>query len=196
MAKAKKGAASPAVPSISCEDQIKHVLYEMLILAMSLRYLYEDWPKKYHNSKFGPKEVAKGMALIKIRSLVDLLYKAPAPGKDDVVIQGLVSGGFCSVPGSAPDGLLDYRESANKYVAHVTEERTKRGTPRPTGTKPKISRPTADSVLLHGKQVLTICKTLVEECIANGINLKHDKGWAEHYFEAFKEEWALLEAKK
>jgi len=183
MAKAKKGTASSAVPSISCEDQIKHVLYEMLILAMSLRYLYEDWPKNYHNSKFGPKEVAKGMALIKIRSLTDFLYTDPI--KDDITIRNFAPRYIAAIP-ATDKVLVGYRDSVHKYSAHVTEERTNR-------TK---SRPTADSVLLHGRRALETCKAFVEECVANGINLKHDKGWAEHYFKAFNEEWALLEAKK
>lgn len=35
---------------VGLEEQFKHVTYDMLILAMSLRYINESWPKQFENS--------------------------------------------------------------------------------------------------------------------------------------------------
>ena len=82
--------------SVGLEEQLKHVTYDTLILAMSLRYIDESWPKQFGNSMYGPKEIAKGAALVKIRSL-DSILCGPYNG-DDIRFIDFVTAGYCSGP--------------------------------------------------------------------------------------------------
>jgi hypothetical protein len=161
---------------VSLEDQIKHVVYEMLILAMSIRYLRANWPDDVGNSMFGPKQVAKEAALIKIRSL-DLFLHGDANGKwskDDIRFDEFHAAGLTTGPKGTPIPQ-DFRKSVNKYVAHLTKERTLRD----------VCRPKADDVVAYGPLILESCKLFVEEWKTNGLALEGRSG---EYYAAFLEE--------
>lgn len=173
MAKAKKPVT---VTTVRLEEQFKHVTYDMLMLAMSLRYINESWPKRFENSMYGPNEVAKGAALIKIRSLDGFLY-GPYQA-DDIRFGDFVSAGYCSGPrGTKPPSW--FRESVNKYAAHLTKERTIRG----------VTRPKADHIVKYGKEILKSCEFFVEDCTVNGLKLERRAG---RYHAAFLQEWGVV----
>jgi len=162
--------------AIPHSDQLKHVIYDMLILAMSIRHLHENWPGEFQNSVFGPKEVAKSAALIKIRSLDCFLHSGGR--QDDIVFHEFQKYATGPRGASIPHS---FRESVNKYAAHLTKERTLQ----------RIRRPKAGDVVKYGKQILESCKLFVEDCERAGLVAK---GRSARYYRAFVDELSRIPA--
>lgn len=163
--------------SVVLEEQIKHILYDMLLLAMAVRYVDTKWPEKYRNKKFGPDEMAKQTALAKFRSLEKFLFGKK--GKDDIQLLPFIEQGLCSAPSPESQEFHKFGEAvANTYALHLVKNRTVR----------KVKLPRRGQILLHSRALLSKCKQFVEQCIEAGLDLKYDKGWADAYWMAFQEE--------
>lgn len=152
---------------------IRHVAYDSLLLAMSVRYQQLSWPESVGNGLYSPKEVAKVAGLVKLRSL--LMFFIDDPKHDDISVKEFEAAGLCQAPTLA----RSFVESVNKYVAHLTHERTAR----------LVARPKADDLVRHGVALLRHCLNFFEQCKANGF---HIKGHTIPYVDALKEELRLL----
>lgn len=152
---------------------IRHVAYDSLMLAMSVRYQQMSWPKSVENGLYGPKEVAKVAGLTKLRSL--LMFFIDDPKQDDISVKEFESAGLCH----APTLSRSFVESVNKYVAHLTHERTARS----------VARPKADDLVNHGEAMLRHCTDFFDQCRANGLQVK---GRTVRYLDALEQELNLL----
>jgi hypothetical protein len=170
---------------------LKQVLYEMLTLAHSIEFLTKNrWIKG--QSLIDSSEVIKTAAAIKMRLLYDFLY-SPKPTKKVEVIE---KGEICkddytaqndfniTVPkpklvGCDAKGMFT-RQSINKYVVHLTEERI---------TKPKEIPPPkfnggSDSIIKNSALILASAEKFIDSLAkGNFLNLNQE---GEYYLEDFK----------
>lgn len=159
--------------SSKLSSAIRHVAYDSLLLAMSVRYQQTSWPESEGNDLFGPKEVAKVAGLMKLRSL--LLFFIDDPKRDDISVKEFESARLCHAPALS----RSFVESVNKYVAHLTHERTARS----------VARPKADDLLKYGTTMLRHCDDFFHQCRANGLRLEAS---SIRYLAAFRMELELL----
>lgn len=170
---------------------LKQVLYEMLTLAHSIEFLTKNrWIKG--QSLIDSSEVIKTASVIKMRLLYDFLY-SPKPAKKPEIIE---KGEICkddytaqndfniTVPkpnlvGCDAKGMFT-RQSVNKYIVHLTEERI---------TKPKeIPLPKfnggSDSIIKNSALILASAEKFIDSLAkGNFLNLNQE---GEYYLEDFK----------
>lgn len=125
------------------DDDIKHVVYDMLVLAQSMRYMATGISDDTANSMFGFKETALNAAAIKVRTLLHFAFDSRKPAdkeekpahRDDIIAEDFVKHSKCSPV--KPDAALKKRvESYDKFVAHITRTRTTREVVTRTGPRP------------------------------------------------------------
>ncbi len=170
---------------------LKQVLYEMLTLAHSVEFLTKNrWIKG--QSLIDSSEVIKTASIIKMRLLYDFLY-SPKPAKKTEVIE---KGEICkddytaqndfditvpkpSLVGCDAKGMFT-RQSVNKFIVHLTEERI---------TKPKeIPLPKfnggSDSIIKNSALILASAEKFIDSLAkGNFLNLNQE---GEYYLEDFK----------
>lgn len=170
---------------------LKQVLYEMLTLAHSIEFLTKNrWIKG--QSLIDSSEVIKTASVIKMRLLYDFLY-SPKPLKKAEIVE---KGEICkddytaqndfniTVPkpnlvGCDAKGMFT-RQSVNKYIVHLTEERI---------TKPKeIPLPKfnggSDSIIKNSALILASAEKFIDSLAkGNFLNLNQE---GEYYLEDFK----------
>ncbi|MBA2116720.1 hypothetical protein [Bremerella alba] len=159
--------------STKLSSAIRHVAYDSLLLAMSVRYQQTPWSESMGNGLYDPKEVAKAAGLTKLRSL--LMFFIDDPKQDDISVKQFEAAGLCQ----APTLSRSFVDSVNKYVAHLTHERTSRS----------VHRPKADDLVRHGEAILRHSVDFFEQCRTNGLQIK---GRTIRYLDALEEELTLL----
>ncbi|MFA6566641.1 MAG: hypothetical protein WCS96_00365 [Victivallales bacterium] len=170
---------------------LKQVLYEMLTLAHSVEFLTKNrWIKG--QSLIDSSEVIKTASVIKMRLLYDFLYSQKPVKKTEAVEKGEIckddytaQNDFnITVPkpnlvGCDAKGMFT-RQSVNKYIVHLTEERI---------TKPKeIPLPKfnggSDSIIKNSALILASAEKFIDSLAkGNFLNLNQE---GEYYLEDFK----------
>jgi len=134
----------------------------MLMLKWAIEDIHDDHPR-VADLRFGRNEVSFVAALIKFRTLYDLLTRSSSEKgvrKTDILMEdfGLVPKEF-----SDEDEIVQFRKSLDKFGAHLTYQRALKSKDYP--------RPTWRQAKKHGGTLLGIAAVVVKECLDRGFRL-------------------------
>ena len=134
---------------------LRAVTYDAAVLAMALHNLRT--PRSNFLGR-GTDQLAVESALLKFRSLYDFLTSSKK-NRDDILIAEL---GGTAAPFPAP--IERFRESVNKYSAHLTWQRVVKD--------PAIAEfPRPSKILERSPEVLQRSKAFIESCLTSGFEL-------------------------
>ncbi len=140
----------------SKSQALKCVVYDALVLAGAIKRIKDNLPAN-RDLSFANDQIAMEMALIKSRSLIDFLSKKRGSSHpDDIVIED-----FGAPPVKFNKKITRFRDSVNKYSAHLTWERVNRN---------NVQLPRRDSIILHGSTILKKAWTFIQKELS-GIRL-------------------------
>jgi hypothetical protein len=133
----------------------RDVAYDALLLGGAIDRLKKN-QKKFRCFGFTNDQISVEVALIKSRSLMDFL-EAKKQHPDNLKITDL--GGS---PRPFTESFASYRDSVNKFSAHLTKERIYRA---------KLKPPKIEDIISHGGEILRQTTDFLKGLIKQGVRL-------------------------